>query len=340
MKKWYYLDGIKKKGPFTKEELLKFDLSNKVLVWKEGFEDWKKLGDVLEFSTKLPPPIPQQIINKRLQSQRNLRIILTILVFIICCSLTLLISHYSVETQKKRYYNDISNHIDKILNGNSFAFDGINITVDGHFMNYDSIESIIFKPSKKLDELYGFDENDRKPSFLDKLKQQDNENNQKRFEPESGGFEFVMLTEDDKGHYRIEELSSGKMLCKEELASMKNIQDFYINAYESFIDENQHAFQQNEFQSINGIQYIENDFYYFANEYKPQEYNGVTWNRSGEIFNDIWTVFYMVNGKGYYIKEKQIQKKKNTYRITGFGVGLILSILFAIKFPFKSSNMN
>ena len=32
---YYYLDGLEKKGPFTKNEILEFELSNNTLILKE-----------------------------------------------------------------------------------------------------------------------------------------------------------------------------------------------------------------------------------------------------------------------------------------------------------------
>jgi len=61
---WYYADGGGPKGPFPFEELINFlskasDL-RRILVWRQGFEDWRTVEQVREISAELfrPPPLP------------------------------------------------------------------------------------------------------------------------------------------------------------------------------------------------------------------------------------------------------------------------------------------
>jgi hypothetical protein len=61
---WYYAAYDGQVGPLTLEQvrklLTKFPEPERVLVWRKGFSDWARAGDVAEFSmqTSRPPPPP------------------------------------------------------------------------------------------------------------------------------------------------------------------------------------------------------------------------------------------------------------------------------------------
>lgn len=60
MEEYYiYVDG-KQEGPFTLEQLTKFSISTKTLIWFEGQSDWKPINEIDELKVLLksvPPPI-------------------------------------------------------------------------------------------------------------------------------------------------------------------------------------------------------------------------------------------------------------------------------------------
>jgi GYF domain 2 len=63
---WYYADDGEAKGPFAFRELIG-SLSavsdpTKILVWRYGFEGWKRVDQVTEIEAQLfrPPPIPKR----------------------------------------------------------------------------------------------------------------------------------------------------------------------------------------------------------------------------------------------------------------------------------------
>jgi hypothetical protein len=57
---WYYAEDGRKAGPFTleglKAELVQKQSPQDILVWQDGYPDWKRAGDVAELSRTLPPP--------------------------------------------------------------------------------------------------------------------------------------------------------------------------------------------------------------------------------------------------------------------------------------------
>lgn len=65
MSKYFYLDGVKKCGPFTKDELKGQQLSRGTKVWCYGMDSWTNLSDVpelIELTTSIPPDIKQNYI--------------------------------------------------------------------------------------------------------------------------------------------------------------------------------------------------------------------------------------------------------------------------------------
>ena len=60
---WYYVDSGLRIGPISlqslKETLVTLPDAENVLVWCEGFPDWKIVGDVEELRGLTPPPVPK-----------------------------------------------------------------------------------------------------------------------------------------------------------------------------------------------------------------------------------------------------------------------------------------
>lgn len=58
---WYYANGNEVIGPVTLTAIQKIAASlndSSLLVWRDGFQDWKKATDVPELVVKRPPPLP------------------------------------------------------------------------------------------------------------------------------------------------------------------------------------------------------------------------------------------------------------------------------------------
>ena len=71
MKKYFISIEGKQDGPFTLEELKSKNLSDKYLVWQDGFEDWKSILAVeglQDTVLKLPPSV---IENKKIKDSRE-----------------------------------------------------------------------------------------------------------------------------------------------------------------------------------------------------------------------------------------------------------------------------
>lgn len=63
MEKYFITKGTEKKGPYSIEELLKMEITDDYLIWKDGFEKWKSITEIEELKSKIiitPPPTPFQ----------------------------------------------------------------------------------------------------------------------------------------------------------------------------------------------------------------------------------------------------------------------------------------
>jgi hypothetical protein len=70
---WYYAEGEMARGPMTLEELTSalslMSQSNRVFVWRPGFESWQPAEDVKEVAASLfkPPPLKVEAPRKPLE---------------------------------------------------------------------------------------------------------------------------------------------------------------------------------------------------------------------------------------------------------------------------------
>ena len=75
--KYYYLEGIEKKGPYTLEELRSRNLSSDTMVYREGRQKWSRLSDFEDINSKIelgPNKIKKEIkndINKYNWNKKN-----------------------------------------------------------------------------------------------------------------------------------------------------------------------------------------------------------------------------------------------------------------------------
>lgn len=63
MTEYYIILNDNQKGPLTKEEILKMDLSGETPIWHDGIDDWTVLSDLKEFKKQLkakPPAFKQK----------------------------------------------------------------------------------------------------------------------------------------------------------------------------------------------------------------------------------------------------------------------------------------
>lgn len=62
MKKYLIIINGKRKGPFSKDEVLKEEIDSDTLIWFEGIVEWQKIKDTSDFiDTTIPPAIQPKI---------------------------------------------------------------------------------------------------------------------------------------------------------------------------------------------------------------------------------------------------------------------------------------
>ena len=69
MSKYFYTDGTKKFGPFSKDELRNQQISRSTKIWFYGMENWLELSEIPELNdviTSIPPDIKTKNISAKL----------------------------------------------------------------------------------------------------------------------------------------------------------------------------------------------------------------------------------------------------------------------------------
>jgi hypothetical protein len=72
--KYYYLDGIEKKGPYSLAELRSRNLSSDTMVYREGRQNWSRLSDFEDINSKIelaPNKIKKEIKNDNIKYDWN-----------------------------------------------------------------------------------------------------------------------------------------------------------------------------------------------------------------------------------------------------------------------------
>lgn len=95
MKKYYYLEGTVKQGPFTLEELRKKNLTRNTLVWCHPMPEWRPAGELAELEelfSLIPPDINSKSEGQQRATPSGQRPVMprtwlveSILVMLFCC---------------------------------------------------------------------------------------------------------------------------------------------------------------------------------------------------------------------------------------------------------------
>jgi len=67
MNKFFITKGTEKKGPYSIDDLKKMELTDDYLIWKDGFEKWTSISEIIELKNEIiitPPPTPAQLKRK------------------------------------------------------------------------------------------------------------------------------------------------------------------------------------------------------------------------------------------------------------------------------------
>lgn len=130
----YYLEGIEKKGPFSKQELKDLNLNTETLVYSDEWKSWQKikeLPDLLIFLSS--KDFEKKEISRKSYIKENPIIIKPIFVYFILLLTSLLLSFISVSIRKKSDFTDIKNEINDYFGGNQSIADFDMAGIDGVF---------------------------------------------------------------------------------------------------------------------------------------------------------------------------------------------------------------
>lgn len=123
MKKYYYSDGENQFGPYSVEELKKFNLTKETLIWFEGLENWITSNEVEELKVLfkiMPPPLIKTVqdnhvpkkVNFFEKNYKNL-ILAGIILVIITIVLALKMNSNIPEQSNTSLDSEINNKIDE-----------------------------------------------------------------------------------------------------------------------------------------------------------------------------------------------------------------------------------
>jgi hypothetical protein len=332
MKKYYYLDGPDKKGPFTEEELINLNLDREVLIWTEGFEKWKPLTEVDELIRIIPPPPPAEIIYEKLNSKKSKKILFSFLILLFLIAISVGIGYFSVESIKTKYLNELSNRVERIFNGKSIVCDGVDYGVKGKLEKVALPKKpVLNRNSSSWDSLF-YQVN------LDEYNKAKEEGIVERFTCESGGFTFKKLKKVDNG-FELEVFTSTDMVYTTTYYYRGTVQEAYNSAVKYFKEENSGCYTNGVYELIGNFEYLDNDYYYLGNVRKPSYPFSDHWWSSGEgaVYNDYRKVFYKSEGWYYEIKprEKKIGEKFLTNTLIGSAVSILVFFLLLFVNPLK-----
>lgn len=332
---YYYLDGIDKKGPFSKDEIISKNLTPTTLVYFDGLTNWTPLS---QFEELQQPIFVEQVLSEKENIIDQPKIPLStkveakkikipsILFLIIALSLTTFLSYLYTDTKKEKDLKEIETKINVVFQGKDEACDYKNEGVRGKLKDAD-----IFTPNdnegNRLVEFYECENGGWTVLTLKKL---------------NNGFEYTESYSTNMG-FKVPETTytPGKDFgygYRTEGYSIPTHRGTIQNAYKEAMyyistEKENKSYIAGSYLKIKTFDEINTDFYYISN-IEPTKYTdgsvfAKSWKSSGEasVFNSDWIVWYRRDGKHFEIVERQKQFNKSwlTYSLIS---GLIATFIF------------
>jgi hypothetical protein len=336
---YYYLDGIDKKGPFSKEEILSKNLKNETLIFHDGISNWTPL----ENCESLKLPILEEPRNQENQVTTETTKTITepqkikipsFLFLIFFLGLCVLLSYFYTTNKKESDLKIINSKIEDVFNGKDEICDYQKDGVRGKLQ-----EPTLFTP-------------------------QDNEGNSlvEFFECESGGwtvlslkkvingFEYINNYSTNMGFKVVEsnykpgvDLGYGYTTQGYSIPTYRGtVQNAYKEAMEYIsVEKENKPYVAGSYSKIKTFDELTTDFYTISNveptKYSDGTVNSKTWESMGEasVFNKNWIVWYKRSGKHYEIIELKNVFNKLWLKYSVIS-GLIATLLyFLIKYRKK-----
>jgi hypothetical protein len=339
---YYYLDGIDKKGPCSREEIVSKNLAPTTLIYFVGLSNWTPLsqfdelkqpfsvGNVQNNEIRLPDSLQDSK-----KATKKIKIP-SILFLILGLSLTTFFSYLYTANKKENDLNNIEIKVNDVFQGKDEVCDYKNEGVRGKLKNAE-----IFTPK-------------------------DNEGNRlvEYYECERGGWTVLTLKRLNNGFEYTESYSTnmgfkvpesnytprkdfGYGLSTEGYSIPTNrgtVQNAYKEAmyYISTEKENK-SYVAGSYLKIKTFDEISTEFYYISNvaptKYSDGSVFAKSWSSSGEasVFNSDWIVWYKRDGKHYEIVERQKQFNKYWLIYSAIYAVTIMLIYLFLKYRSKIS---
>lgn len=335
---YYYLDGIDKKGPFSKEEIIFKNLAPTTLIYFDGLSNWTPISQFEELKQPIiieqMQPETRSIISQPIAPSppktkaKKVKIPL-ILFLLIALSLTTFLSYLYTNTKKENDLKEIETKINSVFQNKDEICDYKNDGVRGRLKDADPI----FTPK-------------------------DNEGNPlvEYYECESGGWTVLTLKKLNNGFEYTESYSTnmGFKVPESNYTPGKDygygittagysvptyrgtVQNAYKEAmyYISTEKENK-SYVAGSYLKIQTFGEISTDFYYI-NNIQPTKYTegsvfAKSWKGSGQasVFNSDWIVWYRRDGKHFEIVERERQFNKSWLKYSLIG-GIIVTLIFLL----------
>lgn len=280
--KYFYLEGVEKKGPFEKEELMFKKLNSSTLIFCEGMENWTPLSQMPELN-KI------EDLSLEIDSNKSKKIKIHGIFFLILGLITTTgISFVYTQSESDKDLQKFEKKIQEIFQGKDEICDFKNEGVQG-----------------KLQKHPGY--NDGYPVY-------------EYFEVETGGWTILTLTKLNSGFNIVESNSTNmgfkvseteKYLGYNMPTNRGTVQNAYTKAVDHQSKENgSNSFVPGSYLKIKLFNELSSDFYSIENvqaiKYSEEVIGEKSWNTTdGNVSNANWIVWFNTNGKHYEIVENK-----------------------------------
>jgi hypothetical protein len=307
---YHYLKGIEKYGPYTKDELLNFNLNPDTLIYGEEFNEWTPIKNLSDYTFNLTSENTNQEKSniKKIKISGNKILIIGFIV-------SVFLSFLYVQNKKKNDYESLKKEIDNIFQGKTEICDYERYTVQGKL--------------RKSDETDARDEEDKKLYEI--------------FELESGGFEIYQLTNKTNDKFAVTKITSSNLGYKIPAQTYNEgfwgygyntptyrgeVKSIYKEAMEYLSSDNK-TYERGSFDNIKNFEKISSDYF----RVNFNEYNFIT--KGGYVFTKKWIVWYESIEKGYEIKDNWVYYFTQVLIFTIIFFVVCLCLYFLYKFQSK-----
>ena len=283
--KYFYLEGVEKKGPFEKEELIFKKLNSSTLIFCEGMESWTQLSQIPELN-KI------ENLSVEIDSKKSKKIKIHGIFFLILGLIaTTGISFVYTQSESDKDLQNIESKVQEIFQGKDEICD---------FKN----EGVIGKLEKHS--VDAFDDNEGNPLV-------------EYYKAENIGWTVLTLTKLNNG-FSIVESNSTDMGFKVPKTknylgySMPTYRGSVQNAYNESMEykskeKENNSYVAGSYLKIKAFDQLSSDFHSIENIHPTKNTEGISifkgWQTGGSVFNANWIVWYRQDGKHYEIVENK-----------------------------------